>query len=113
MQPVASIELIVIVLVVIVLHYPVYRAYRKNKENNKPSKIWAAVLLSFVPTPICGILYVVGIIPALILFIILIALIIAAYMTNFMDPNRLRIYFSLIMAVTSGYLASRSKKKIS
>ncbi|MGR3309440.1 MAG: hypothetical protein ACUZ77_01585 [Candidatus Brocadiales bacterium] len=59
-----------VVLIYPAVHVPIYMAHRRNEKNNKQSKVWAAVLLSFLPSPVGGILYVKGVIVALISFLI-------------------------------------------
>jgi len=62
------VQIIFVPTAILLLHYPSYRAYRWNKQNKKPPRIWEAVLLSFFPSPVGGILYVGGVVPALIAF---------------------------------------------
>ena len=61
-------EWLIICMVVLVCHIPIYKAYRRNKHSKKPPKVWVAIILSFIPGQSGGILYVVGIIPAIITF---------------------------------------------
>lgn len=90
-------------------HVPVYRAYRRNMENKVPPKIWAAVLLSIFPSPVGGILYTTGIVPALISFCGLVGVAVAAELLIHLPFSSIAGYYILGMAIISGVLA-RNKK---
>ena len=99
-------QLAIMLVFMFLLHLPIYRSYRHNKQNRKPPKIWEAVLLSFFPSPMGGILYVGGIVPALIGYA-LVVLVLAI-----VKFSELLAYFSLasVFALASGIWAYKRKK---
>lgn len=89
-----------------VIHIPTYLVHRHNKKQNKPPKVWAAVLLSFFPSPVGGILYVSGIFLTLIVFFLLVALVVVVDLvasSNFIGGP------VLAMPIIAGYLASKKR----
>ena len=107
----------------LLLHYPIYRAYRWNKQNRKPPRIWEAALLSFFPSPVGGILYVGGVVPALIAFapIVLVYVLVrvvrdltgaSAYPVS--DRFSMIIYFApaLVLGLISGVWGYKIKKQL-
>lgn len=110
---IGKLELIVVGVVMVVLHVPVYRAYRRNMENRIPPKIWAAVLLSILPSPVGGILYTTGIVPAVISFCGFVGVVIAAELLMHFPFDSNKGYYILVMAIISGILAKNKKDSLS
>jgi hypothetical protein len=65
MKHAGFLDFIVPIMVGLLLHIPVYVKYRHNQRDGHPPKVWLAFLLCFVASPTCGLLYVDGVIPAL------------------------------------------------
>ena len=106
-------ELIVVGIVIVGFNIPVYRAYRRNMETKIPPKVWAAVLLSIFPSPVSGILYTIGLVPALIAFLALIGVTIANELLMHLPLNSLIGYYILGIGIISGILAKPQKDSLS
>ena len=113
MFAVGLVELIITGIIIVVFHIPVYRAYRRNMENKVPPKIWAAILLSIFPSPVSGVLYTIGLAPALISFFALMGITIAVDLLMHLPFDSLIEYYILGMAIISGILAKMQKNSLS
>lgn len=87
---------------VILLHLPIYLCYRSNKNNNKPPHPAIAVILSFVPSPLGGILYVNGLLGAVPCLVVLITVFSKVPGSSHRDGEAYILGYSvLLMAVLS------------
>jgi hypothetical protein len=109
-----SVELIVVMLVILLpLHYLIYRAYKRNMKNKVPPKIWAAVLLSIFPSPVGGILYATGIVPAVISFCVFVGIVIVAEILLKMSFDSNKGIYIFLMMIIAGILAKVKGKGLS
>lgn len=110
-------ELIIGLIVILGVGLMVYSVHRRNQRNKKPPKIWAAILLSFFPTPVHGVLYARGIVAALVSSIIIMAALLSfrLYVNPPLSFETLSgdiIESSLIMAVVAGVMAKKERNKL-
>ena len=65
--------LIALIVLFLMFHVPIYVWHRSNRKRNMPPNPAIAFILSFVPSPIGGILYVNGLLGAVPCLVVLIA----------------------------------------
>jgi hypothetical protein len=105
MKNAGSLDLIVTIMVGLLLHIPVYVKYRHNQRDGHPPKVWLAFLLCFVASPTCGLLYVDGVIPALMMLGGLIAT-----MSLWLISDNLKSFVPLLLVILTFVPPMRAKQ---
>lgn len=102
-------EILWLFIFLVLINIPVYFAYRSHVRKKKSPKIWAAILLSIFPSPVSGILYTSGIIPALISLLVFFGVLILNLLFMILPLKSLFGLYLIIMVIIAGSEAKNKK----